>query len=105
LGLALNPALPPWPDESVEVAAGSSSGSASSGGGSRSSSGAANRKKQLKWYQKLPWDRPLPPIINPVDYEAWATNGLLVFENVVALADRWVGGLCWSPAVVLLLVS
>jgi hypothetical protein len=69
LGLALNPALPPWP-----VAKGSSSSSSSSSG--------------LSWDDALPWERPLPPIINPVDYEAWSASGWMVFENIVVLQDR-----------------
>jgi hypothetical protein len=71
LGLALTPALPPWPDP------GDSSSSSSSSGGSR-----------FGWHETLPWERPLPPIVNPVDYEEWSASGWLVFENIVVLQDR-----------------
>lgn len=76
LGLALNPALPPWP-----AADGSTGSTDSSSRSSRSSSG-------LGWHETLPWERPLPPIINPVDYDAWCSSGWMVFENIVVLQDR-----------------
>lgn len=96
LGLALNPALPPWP--ATADADGSSPDCSSSSIGSGDSSSSSSSKKgcsgsssrQLGWHESLPWDRPLPQIINPVDYDAWSASGWLVFENVVVLYDRCV---------------
>jgi hypothetical protein len=66
LGLTLSPALPPWPDQ-------------------RDSSSSSSR---LGWHETVPWERPLPPIINPVDYDGWSASGWMVFENIVVLQDR-----------------
>lgn len=85
LGLALAPALPAWPDTEELTESNSSSG----GGGSNSGGSLAGRgSRSANWHDMLPWDQPLPPIINPVDYDAWCANGWLVFENVLVLQDR-----------------
>lgn len=78
LGLALAPALPPWPQQQQQ---GDGTDSSSTGGSTGSSS-------RMGWHEVLPWDRPLPPIINPADYEGWAMSGWMVFENMVVLQDR-----------------
>jgi hypothetical protein len=77
LGLALEPAVPPWPSHRAAAAAAgcNSVGSSSSGGG---------------WESSLPWDKPLPPIHGAASYEAWCSHSWMVFENVVMVQDRWV---------------
>lgn len=83
LGLALSPALPPWPPQ--QQGGGTDSGST---GGSTGSSTGSSSSSRLGWHEVLPWDCPLPLIINPADYEGWATSGWMVFENMVVLQDR-----------------
>jgi len=92
LGLALAPALPAWPETQELTEGNSSSSGGSNGGGGSSSNGSGSLSSRgsrgLGWHEMLPWDQPLPPIINPVDYDAWCANGWLVFENVLVLQDR-----------------
>lgn len=86
LGLALDPARPPWPPPQSPLSTeGSSSGSNSGGssGGSGSSGGGGSA-----WHTTLPWERPLPPVHGTTSFEGWCAHSWMVFENVVMVQDR-----------------
>lgn len=81
LTLALEPALPAWPDATAAAAAAAwSSGSSSS-----------HRRAAGAWHMALPWERPLPPVHGAASYEGWASHSWMVFESVLMVQDRCAG--------------